>query len=58
MYNKVSTDMNFAAREKEVLQFWKDNNIMERSFHLRDEAPEQFTFYDGPSRTSSPATRP
>ena len=48
MYNKVSTDMNFAAREKEVLQFWKDNNIMERSFHLRDDAAEQFTFYDGP----------
>ena len=48
MYSKVSTDMNFAAREKEVLQFWKDNNIMERSFHLRDDAAEQFTFYDGP----------
>ena len=47
MYKKVSTDMDFVSREKEVLKFWKDNDIVERSFHLRDGAPE-FTFFDGP----------
>ena len=48
MYKKVSTDMNFAARELEVLQFWKENGIVEKSFHLRDDAKDTFTFYDGP----------
>lgn len=48
MYQKVATDMNFAAREKEVLQFWKENGIVEKSFHARDNAPETFTFFDGP----------
>ena len=47
MYQKVPTDMNFAEREKEVTQFWKDAGIMEKSFHLRD-GREHFTFFDGP----------
>ena len=47
MYQKVPTDMNFALREKEVSRFWKDSEIMEKSFHLRDGS-ERFTFYDGP----------
>ena len=25
MYKKVSTDMNFTEREKEILSFWKEN---------------------------------
>ena len=47
MYKKVTTDMNFTAREKEVLSFWKENGIEEKSFHLRD-GRENFTFFDGP----------
>ncbi len=47
MYKKVSTDMNFAAREKEILTFWKENGIVEKNLHLRDGA-ETFTFFDGP----------
>lgn len=47
MYRKVSTDMNFVEREKEVLDFWKREGIMEKSFHHRDGA-ERFTFFDGP----------
>ena len=31
MFQKVSTDMNFVAREKEVLEFWEKNHIVERS---------------------------
>ena len=48
MYRKVSTDMNFVQREKEVLQFWKDHQIIEKNAHLRDGAKESFTFFDGP----------
>ena len=47
MYQKVSTDMNFAAREKEIMEFWKKEGIIEKSFHHRDGA-ERFTFFDGP----------
>ena len=45
MYKKVSTDMNFAAREKEVLKFWQENDIIRKSFHARDNAEETFTFF-------------
>jgi len=47
MYQKVPTDMNFVAREKEVLEFWKNNDIISKSFHHRDGA-KKYTFYDGP----------
>ena len=47
MSRKVYTDMNFVEREKEVLDFWKREGIMEKSFHHRDGA-ERFTFFDGP----------
>ena len=48
LYKKVSTDMNFAARELDVLKFWKDNGIVNKSFHARDNAKDTFTFFDGP----------
>lgn len=47
MYQKVTTDMNFVDREKEVAKFWKDNDIIKKSFTLRD-GNEPYTFYDGP----------
>ena len=47
MYKKVSTDLNFVDREKEVLRFWKENRIFEKSLKFREGA-ETFTFYDGP----------
>ena len=47
MYNKVATDMNFAAREKQTAAMWKEKDIIRKSFHHRD-GNEQFTFFDGP----------
>jgi len=47
MYKKVSTDLNFVQREKEVEQFWKDEKIFEKSMDSRKEG-ETYTFYDGP----------
>ncbi len=47
MYNKVSTDLNFVAREKEIEKYWKDNNIFEKSMDNRKKG-ETYTFYDGP----------
>lgn len=39
--------MNFVAREKEVENFWKEQNIFEKSVELRKDSP-QYMFYDGP----------
>ncbi len=47
MYKKVPTDLNFVAREKEVENFWKENNIFEKSMERTKEGPT-YTFYDGP----------
>ncbi len=47
MYKKVSTDLNFVEREREVLEFWKRNKIFEKSIDSRKEG-ETYTFYDGP----------
>ena len=47
MYEKVSTDLNFTAREHKVIEFWKQNKIFERSGEKNKGGPE-FTFYDGP----------
>ena len=47
MYDKVSTGMNFCEREAEVLKFWKENGIFEKSVQ-QNEGKEEFSFYDGP----------
>ncbi len=47
MYQKVSTDLNFVNREKEVEQFWRDHDIFRKSMESRREGPV-YTFYDGP----------
>ncbi|SEW45535.1 isoleucine--tRNA ligase [[Clostridium] fimetarium] len=47
MYDKVSTNLNFVEREKNVGKFWKDNDIFKKSIENRKEG-ETFTFYDGP----------
>ena len=47
MYNKVSSDLNFVQREKEIENFWKENNIFRKSMENRKEGPT-YMFYDGP----------
>ncbi|MEE1014050.1 MAG: class I tRNA ligase family protein, partial [Clostridia bacterium] len=47
MYQKVSTDLSFVDREKEVEKFWKENDIFVKSMKNR-EGQERYTFFDGP----------
>ena len=47
LYNKVSTNLNFVEREKEVEKFWKENQIFEKSIEDRKDCPT-YMFYDGP----------
>ena len=52
MYQKVSTDMNFAQREEEVIKFWRDEDIFKKTVKLREGAPAF------PPLRSSTARRP
>ena len=47
MYKKVDTSLNFLDREKEVLQFWKEQGVFEKSLEQTKDGKE-FCFYDGP----------
>lgn len=47
MYKKVDNGLDFVAREKEVLDFWKENHIFEKSVEKNVGNPE-FSFFDGP----------
>ncbi|HPZ01014.1 MAG TPA: class I tRNA ligase family protein, partial [Clostridiales bacterium] len=45
MYEKVSTDLNFVDREKQVEKFWEENKVFELT--EQKEGPS-YVFYDGP----------
>ncbi len=47
MYKKVDTSLNFVEREKEIIAFWKENDIFEKSVK-KNEGGEEFSFFDGP----------
>ena len=37
MYDKVSTDLNFVEREKNVQKFWKEKDVFRKSMENRKE---------------------
>ena len=47
MYKKVDTSLNFVEREKEIVEYWNENKVFEKSMKER-EGGEEFSFYDGP----------
>lgn len=47
MFHAVKTDIKFPSMEEEVLRFWKENRIYEKSLELRKDSPE-FVFFEGP----------
>ena len=47
MYEKVNPNLNFVDREKDVLKFWKERHIFEKSIDSRKQGPT-YMFYDGP----------
>ncbi len=48
MFKKADTSLDFCSREKDVLKFWQDNKIFEKSCKLNADSGKNFTFYDGP----------
>ena len=47
MYKPVDPKVDFPRMEEDILEFWKQNGIFEKSISNRADAPE-FVFYDGP----------
>ena len=47
MYKPVDPKADFPKQEEEVLKYWKDNKIFEKSISQREGA-EEYVFYDGP----------
>ena len=46
-FKPVNAKVDFAKQEEEVLRYWKENNIFEKSISLRPE-DKTWTFLDGP----------
>ncbi|KPK91403.1 hypothetical protein AMJ80_07400, partial [bacterium SM23_31] len=47
MYKKLPVQVNYPELEKEILTFWKENNIFKRSIEERP-IDKPFIFYEGP----------
>jgi len=47
MYKKLPAQVNFPELEEEILKFWKENKIFERSVSERPQ-DKPFIFYEGP----------
>lgn len=47
MFKQFDEKISYPKIEEEILKFWKENKIFEKSISLRDEK-KSFTFYEGP----------
>ena len=47
MYKKNDSSKSFMDIEKDILELWKEKDIIQKNFDL-NEGGESFTFYDGP----------
>ncbi|MEM8736197.1 MAG: class I tRNA ligase family protein, partial [Planctomycetota bacterium] len=47
MFKAVSTNVRFPKQEEEILGFWKENEIYQKSLEQRADA-EPFVFFEGP----------
>ena len=47
MYRKTGQNQSFPVRDKQILQFWKDEHIFEKSEEI-NHGKDSYVFYDGP----------
>ena len=51
MFKEVSHKVDFPAQEEEILRFWEEKDIFQRSIDQRQGCPD-WVFYDGPPGTN------
>ena len=47
MFREVSTKINFVQLENDILRFWKEQRIFNKSIERRNRGPH-YAFYEGP----------
>ena len=55
MYKKVELPHGFYGKEIEVRNFWKENDVIKKSFDM-NKGERYFTFYDGPPTANRKTT--
>ena len=53
MFEEVSSQFTFAEREKQILEFWRENEIFQKSMEMYKDAPP-FVFLEGPPFANAP----
>jgi len=51
MFQEVNTKVNFLQLEKNILSFWKEQGIFNKSIEIREVGPH-YAFYEGPPTTN------
>ncbi len=51
MFREVNTRANFVQLEKDILRFWKERRIFDKSIEIREGGPH-YAFYEGPPTTN------
>ncbi|MFH0777296.1 MAG: class I tRNA ligase family protein, partial [Candidatus Eisenbacteria bacterium] len=47
MFESFRKDLAFARIEEDIIEFWKNERVFEKSLSIRSESP-RFVFYEGP----------
>ncbi|MXV77550.1 isoleucine--tRNA ligase [Candidatus Poribacteria bacterium] len=53
MFKEVSPQFTFAEKEKKTLEFWRENDIFQKSMEMYKDAPS-FVFLEGPPFANAP----
>lgn len=53
-FKPVSSQVDFPALEKEILEYWQKNGIVEKYLKRNDSSQEKFSFLDGPITANNP----
>ena len=53
-FNPVDPKRDFVALEKEVLEYWQKEGIVEKYLHKNDSSEKKFSFLDGPKTANNP----
>jgi isoleucyl-tRNA synthetase len=51
MFREVNTKINFLRLEEDILRFWKEQGIFNKSIEIRKRGPH-YAFYEGPPTTN------
>jgi len=54
MFNPISLQVDFPALERELLEKWKKDNLLEKYLHRNDLSSKKYSFLDGPITANNP----